>query len=774
MIKLGIKDLANFICQTGDLTSEFFSNKDLEAGTKVHKLIQSKYNEDSQAEVYIKKEINYQGKDILLHGFIDGVLLINDELIIEEIKSTTLEIEEFNPETKLEYLAQLKIYGYLYALEHNMDMIHLRLTYVSIIDYSQDSVDYILSIDELEEFTFDILEQYMYWLNLQEEANKQKNETIQSIKFPFKTMRKGQRDMMKACFKTMNDKDITYVVAPTGIGKTMATMFSSLKTLKENDKLFYLTAKGSGKKAPLQAIRLLANQGLKIKTIVITAKKKICNTCSSSCSPEECPFAKSFFNKLKDATLSIYEHYDIFDEETILKVANDYSICAFEFSLYLSYFCDIVIADYNYVFDPRAHLVRYFDDDTYNPKVLVDEAHNLIARSKDMYSASITDEDLRKLRRLLTGYKPTIRNSVNKALEQLETYQELLREKALYIKELNDIDFVVYLKQVLNKCDEIFEQSKTNRKIDNKDEVMEIYFKILEYTTIADYFGPTHRLLLKKEQDVVSIEMLCMDASDFILKTIEESIKGIVFFSATLTPFNYHANLLTKGKGNFLELESPFDPNNLDIIINNKISTKYKSRTESIDYIIESIETLTNTHSGNYIIFFPSYQYMNMVLDCIDNPNYDIVIQKSNSNEDERNKIIEEFNDTTRCKVGFFVMGGLFSEGLDFVGDSLNGVIIVGVGLPLYCDENNLLKEYFEVEYQNGFDYAYTYPGFTKVIQAVGRVIRSDEDRGVAILIDERFTYSKYYELMPSHWKNKKIITNAYGLKNEILKFYKK
>ena len=303
---------------------------------------------------------------------------------------------------------------------------------------------------------------------------------------------------------------------------------------------------------------------------------------------------------------------------------------------------------------------------------------------------------------------------------------------------------------------------------------MDIYFKILEYTTIADYFGPTHRLLLKKEQDVVSIEMLCMDASDFILKTIEESIKGIVFFSATLTPFNYHANLLTKGKGNFLELESPFDPNNLDIIINNKISTKYKSRTESIDYIIESIETLTNTHSGNYIIFFPSYQYMNMVLDCIDNSNYDIVVQKSNSNEDERNKIIEEFNDTTRCKVGFFVMGGLFSEGLDFVGDSLNGVIIVGVGLHLYCDENNLLKEYFEVEYQNGFDYAYTYPGFTKVIQAVGRVIRSDEDRGVAILIDERFTYSKYYDLMPRHWKNKKIITNAYGLKNEILKFYKK
>ena len=336
MIKIGIKDLANFICQTGDLTTEFFSNKDLEAGTKVHKFIQSKYNEESKAEVYIKKEMNYQGKDILLHGFIDGVLNIDDELIIEEIKSTTLEIEQFNPETKKEYIAQLKLYGYLYALENNIDTIHLRLTYVSIVDYSYDSIDYILSIDELEDFTFDLLEQYMYWLNLQEEANTQKIKTIESIKFPFKTIRQGQRDMMKACFKIMNDKDILYVVAPTGIGKTMATMFSSLKTLKENEKLFYLTAKGSGKKAPLQAIKLLSEQGLKIKTIVITAKKKICNACKASCSPEDCPFAKKYFDKLREATLSIYEKHDIFDEETILNVANNYSICAFEFSLYLS------------------------------------------------------------------------------------------------------------------------------------------------------------------------------------------------------------------------------------------------------------------------------------------------------------------------------------------------------------------------------------------------------------------------------------------------------
>ena len=770
MIKIGIKDLANFVCQTGDLTTEFFSNKDLEIATKVHKLIQSKYNEESQAEVYIKKEMTFQNKNILLHGFIDGVLNIENELIIEEIKSTTLEIEEFNPENKKEYIAQLKIYGYLYALEHNIDPIHLRLTYVSVVDYSVNKIDYICSLDDLEEFTFNVLSKYMYWLDLQQESNYNKTKTIEEIKFPFSSMRSGQRDMMKVCFQTMNTNNILYAIAPTGIGKTMATMFSSLKTLKENDKLFYLTAKGSGKKAPLQAIKLLSKNGLKIKTIVLTAKKKICNIQKGACTPDECPYAKGFFNKLREATIDIFEHNDIFDEETILDISEKHELCAFEFSLYLSYFCDIVIADYNYVFDPRAHLVRYFEDDTYTPKVLVDEAHNLISRSKEMYSAIISDEDLRKLRRLLTGYKPSSRTQINKAIEQIETYQELLTEKALHIKEINDIDFVIYLKHILNKCDEIFD---ANKKISNKDEIMDIYFKLLEYTTIADYFGPTHRLLIKKQDDVITMEMLCLDASDFILETIEKSIKGIVFFSATLSPFEYHSNLLTKGKGNFIELQSPFDSKKLDIIINNKVSTKYKSREASIDYIIESIEILTSSHKGNYIVFFPSYQYMNMIIENIVNPEYEMIVQKSNISEQERNRIIERFNDTENCKVGFFVMGGIFSEGLDFVGDSLNGVIIVGVGLPLYCDENNLLKDYFDNEYQNGFEYAYTYPGFTKVVQAVGRVIRCEEDKGVAILIDERFTYGKYLELMPRHWTNKKVITSSYNLKKEIINFYK-
>ena len=770
MDKIGVRDLAYFIHQSGDLTTEFFSNHDMLLGSRAHDYLQSQYGPNDKAEYYIKREISYLGKTYILDGYIDGILNEDEKIIIEEIKSTTKELDEITIDYHKEHLAQAKIYAYLYALENNMDVINIRLTYISVVDYDLKSFDMIAKFDDLEDFTLDTLEQYISWLNMLKTNQNDKIETLETIKFPFDSERPGQRKLMKATYKALTDDEILYCIAPTGIGKTMATMFSALKTLKENDKLFYLTAKGSGKNAPLDAIKILSNKGLKIKAIDITAKKKICNAKMGHCNPDECPFTKGYFEKLNQATREIFDKYDIFSEDVILEITNKYQMCAFEFSLYLSYFCDIVIADYNYAFDPSARLIRYFEDDSYKPKVLVDEAHNLVDRSKDMYSAIINEIDIRTLRAKLNGYKPSIRNDCNKALEILDSYREYLTDKTTIIETSMNHDLNVILRNIFQKCDQIFEE---NKKIKDKDLALESYFKIMDFLNISEIYSETHRMIIKLTDDKISINYFCLDASKFILETIKQSIHGIVFFSATLYPIDYHANLITSGEGKYLELESPFDSNNLDIIINNKISTKYKNRIDSIDSIIETIEILTESKEGNYIIFFPSYAYMNMVIDQIIEPSYEMIIQKNNLSEQEKNDIINKFKTSTNTKVGFFVMGGVFSEGIDYIGDALSGVIIVGVGLPLICDENNLLKDYYELTYQNGFNYAYTYPGFNKVIQAVGRVIRDYNDRGVAILMDERFNYSEYQLLMPHHWQNRKNISNMYQLKKELKEFNK-
>lgn len=764
---IAVKELAYFVCQSGDLTTEFFSNRDLEAGRHAHEFHQSHYNEKSKKEVYIKSEITYQNETYTLHGFIDGVLNIKDKIIIEEIKSTSLDLEEITLDYHTEHLAQLKIYAYLYAINNNLEEVNIRLTYISLVDYVLKSFDLTIKTDELERFVLNIFEEYVIWLNLLEKATQVKVETIQSIKFPFKEKRAGQQKLMKAVYQNMLDEDILYTIAPTGIGKTMATMFAALKSLKDKDKLFYLTAKGSGKSAPVDAVELLEKNGLKIKSIDITAKRKICNCNKKNCNPDDCPFAIGYFTRLKAATFEIFEKHNVFTREVILEIANKHMICAFEFSLYLSYFCDLIIADYNYVFDPKAHLIRYFDDDTYKPKVLVDEAHNLISRSKEMYSATISEDDIRLLRRKLSSYKPSSRNLCNNVIKIFDNYHDKLAEKAIHFSVDDDQELNKALISLRDRVDEVLNE---NKLIKDKDEILDVYFKIMDFCRIANYYSDTHRLLAKLTNDNVLISYNCLDASSFILDTIKESIYGITFFSATLYPLEYYMDLLTKANGNFLELQSPFDPNNLQIIINKSVSTKYVDRENSIDSIIETIETLADK-GGNYIIFFPSYAYMNMVYDRIINPSFECIVQRNDLTELEKENIIEKFKTTNNTKFGFFVMGGVFSEGIDFIGDALNGVIIVGVGLPLVCDENNLLKEFFDERYpEKGFDYAYMYPGFSKVIQAVGRVIRDKDDKGVAVLMDNRFMQYRYRELMPPHWKNITCISNNYSLKKLIKK----
>lgn len=769
---IGVKEIAYFVHSSGDLTNEFSANKSNLEGKRAHIFLQEKFPSTSFKEVYVKREVSVDGKEVIINGFIDGVHKDAPYDVIEEIKSTKLELEQVGLDYHLEYVAQLKMYGYLYGIEHNQSEVHLRLTFISTITYETKSFDIIKPLDELEDFFFTTVSTYLVFYNQVEKAVENRIVTIEQMKFPFSHMRRGQRDLMAATFQVMKNKEILYCIAPTGVGKTIATLFSALKTLTgPMDKLFYLTAKGMGKKVAVNAVNMLYAQGLRMKTVVLTAKAKSCQAKQKNCDPEACPYANKYFFKIRDAITDIFNYNGVYNYDVILEYATKHQICAFEFSLDISNFCDLIISDYNYAFDPKTHLIRYFDETNYRPKILVDEAHNLIDRSKEMYSSFIDISTIKKLRSSVTGIKPTLRKEANKAIELLEEYDGKLTEQYTYHQDELDNALVEILYQISRKCDQIFADNKI---FEHREEALEAYFCIHDFLRTVDIYCDVHKTLVSKSNNGnFTMVLRCFDASKFLYETIKNSVHGIVFFSATLFPIKYHMDLLTGGVGKYLTLQSPFDEGNLKLVVNDQISTKYIHRIASVEDIISTIDILLESKPGNYIVFFPSYSYQQMVLDKLGEVEYQTIVQQQSMSEQDRDDIFSLFFETKQTKLGFFVMGGVFSEGLDYIGDLLSGVIIVGVGIPQVCLENDLAKEFFDQQYGRGFDYAYTYPGFNKVVQAAGRVIRSETDKGVVILLDARYRYRVYQELMPPTWKNRRYISTSSQLRNELKAFWR-
>lgn len=767
---IAVKELAQFIYSSGDLTREFFSNKPNLDGKKAHSYLQNQYNNESKKEYYIKSEFSYKENEYIIHGFIDGVLESNGVIILEEIKSTQTKLKTIDLDFHKEYLAQLLLYAYLYANINLLDTINLRLTYIHTPDYETKSFDMIKTKDELETFFNDTLERYTSWLNLVEDSNNETLETVKNVKFPFETKREGQQDLMRATYYTLCNKNILYAIAPTGIGKTMATLFSGLKTItKRDEKLFYLTAKSMGKSVVRDSINLLLDKGLKLKAIVLTSKAKACFTGEKICKPDKCKYAKGYFDRLRNAVEDIYVHESLLSEEKIKEYAIKYKICPFEFSLDLSEFCDLIVGDFNYVFDPKAHLIRYFEDNKYKIKILCDEAHNLVDRSREMYSSSLKHTDVVNLIECLMQFDKTLFRKKSMLLNMLKEFEDIMSENLYYYSHYLDEGLINLLKQIENISFNIFSDYE---EFDGRDDALIYYFNLKDLLDTSEYYSENHMFMIKKVDNIFHIEVRCMDASSFLMDTINASSLGIVFFSATMYPINYYMDLLTKGNGKYLTLESPFDSKRLKLIVNDTISTKYKDRENTIDEIADTIRSLVNSKKGNYIAFFPSYKYIELVFDKLKDLDTTIVVQNRLMNEIDRENVLEIFKNTYEAHLGLFVLGGSFSEGVDFQGDLLNGVVVVGVALPMVNIENNLLSEFFENKYGKGFDYAYTYPGFTKVVQAAGRVIRTFSDYGVVILVDRRYKYKTYTQLMPNSWNERDIISNKKELLDSLEAFW--
>ncbi|QVK19921.1 hypothetical protein KHQ82_06180 [Mycoplasmatota bacterium] len=465
---------------------------------------------------------------------------------------------------------------------------------------------------------------------------------------------------------------------------------------------------------------------------------------------------------MKKATEDIYTNEIMFTRDVIEKFAREYTICPFEFSLYLSYFSEVIICDYNYAFCPKSHLKRYFEEKNYEPILLVDESHNLVSRSKSMYSAELLKSSIIKLKKLLKNEKIRVNQEINSLVKNFDNLGD---KKSLFINELTN-EFIDSFDRLFYKLNKYLAE---NADFSERDEVITIYFEMNDFSRILEYFNDAYKVRIETKGDV-KVSLICLDASEFLFNTVSNFCYGTVFFSATLSPLEYYKQLITQGEGEHIVLKSPFPKENLNIIVQDSISTKYRNRDDSVSEIVKTIKTMIDNKKGKFIVFFPSYTYLEKVNNSLD-VNINKVTQRRDMTYKERSVFLDKFKEEESI-IGLFVMGGIFAEGIDYVGDMLDGVIIVGVGLPMYGDYNNMLKSYFDEKFGNGFDYAYTFPGINKVIQAVGRLIRTEIDTGVAILIDERFSNYKYRNLFPPEWSHYKVINDTNEIKKKIGLFW--
>lgn len=752
-IKVSVRNLVEFLLRTGDLDSSFFRVNRAAEGTRIHKKIQKAQKEDYRPEVTLKCNIEYDEFVLAIEGRADGIIESNDGITIDEIKSTMSPVEMIDENYSEVHWAQAKCYAYIYASLNNIESINVRLTYCHL---DTEEIKYLLksySIAQLQEFFDSLVQNYYNWAKLAYNWQTNRDKSIRELKFPFDEYRKGQRELAVAVYKTITSAKNIFVKAPTGTGKTVSTLFPSIKAMGEghSSKIFYLTAKTITRSVAEEAFSIMRTKGLKFRAVTLTAKEKICILEKSSCNPVDCEVAKGYFDRINDAIMDILTHEEELKRENIEKYATKHRVCPFEFSLDLTLWADAVVCDYNYVFDPRVYLKRFFTEKG-DYTFLIDEAHNLVDRAREMYSAEVYKKPVLKLKREMKELDPKI----SKVLGRLNTFmlnmKKLCNEKGFYVSREGDKEIYSILRKFVSECEVYLAK---NEKLKMGDELLELYFNAIIFVKICELYDERYVTYVEKQDDDVKLKLFCLDPSYLLGEALKKGKSG-VFFSATLIPLEYYRGILGGSDEDYtMSIESPFSPDNRKLLVADSISTRYVNRERSYKDIVESIRNLTGCRCGNYMVFFPSYQYMNTVYElfCCEYPEVKVHIQATYMTEEEREKFLELFSpqpDVTT--IGFCVMGGIFSEGIDLKSDRLIGTVIVGVGLPQVCLERDIIRDYFNERNSQGFEYAYMFPGMNKVMQAAGRVIRSEMDKGVILLIDERFTNRSYLSLFPKDW----------------------
>lgn len=775
-IKISVRNLVESVLRSGDLDTRFMGASRALEGTKAHQKLQKGRGEGYTPEVSLKHSFQYKDFNFIIDGRADGILKESNEIIIEEIKSTTGALEFIEEDYNILHWAQAKCYGLIYSIQNNLEHVLIQLTYFQLDTEETKCFRRKFSKEELSEFIYDLLDKYTVWAKLTMDWQQQRDTSIKTLQFPFDKYRNKQRDLAVSVYRTVLEGKKLYVQAPTGIGKTISTLFPAVKALGEGktSKLFYLTAKTITRSVAEEAFFKMQGKGLKFKTITLTAKDKICFEKDSSCNPEQCQYAKGHFDRINDALLDILENETIITREIIENYARKYMICPFEFSLDVTLWTDCVICDYNYVFDPRVYLKRFFQDDGGDYTFLIDEAHNLVDRAREMFSTEINKRPILNLKKAMKLKEPRISKALNKLNSFMIEMRHLCEHDINYVMKDDPKDIYPLLRKFISESEEWLTK---NEKGENYEELLELYFNAMAFIRISELYDERYVTYIENTRDDLKIKLFCLDPS-FLLKEAVRRGRSAVFFSATLSPMKYFKEILGGEEGDYsMRLPSPFSIENRSLIIANNISTKYKYRDNSYDKIVEYINAVIRQRRGNYIVFFPSYQYMKEVYNRFSEKYNDVnlLMQSNSMSEEEREEFLSKFEEKNEdIMLAFGVLGGIFSEGIDLRGERLIGTIIVGVGLPQICFERDIIKDYFEAKNGSGYEYSYMYPGMNKVLQAAGRVIRSEEDMGVILLIDDRFTKPEYQVLFPREWISHVRVSSIKELERNIKIFWDK
>lgn len=813
-VRVSVRSLVEFILRSGDIDNRKAASPEnaMQEGGRIHRMIQRRMGPSYQAEVSLSHAYDAGEYEIVVEGRADGIITesVKDALpqpaiaektdggvetrlavtpgqeqavqkltvTIDEIKGTYHDLKKMKAPVPV-HLAQAKCYAYIYATQKKLSDIRVRMTYCHIeteeIRYFHEEYLY----EELQEWFEDLMGQYRKWADYQFAWQKGRQESIKKLAFPF-PYREGQKELASYVYQTIYHKRKLFIEAPTGAGKTISTIFPALKAMGEGlcERIFYLTAKTITRTVADDTITLMREKGLQLKSVILTAKDKICFIEETECNPAACPYAKGHYDRVNEAMYDLLTHADNFTRERIEEYAEKYRVCPFEMCLDMSLFADAVICDYNYLFDPHVYLRRFFAEGVRGEYIfLVDEAHNLVERGREMYSALLCKEAFLEMKKTVKAYDERIAKNLDRCNKEMLA----LKRECEGCQVVEETDALVRALLRLGAAIEDYLEDHDDSPV--RADILSFYFEVshfLEMYELADENYVTYSEL--REDGSFIVKLFCVNPAGN-LKNCMRRGRSTILFSATLLPIQYYKTLLGAEDGDYeVYARSVFRPEKLGLYIGSDVTSRYSRRSDAEYYRIAAyIHNIIEKRHGNYMVFFPSHSFLQRVYEIYRDyfnaeGEVECILQESHMNEEAREAFLNRFRGNEDCDLqrliqmdieveeersllGFCVMGGIFSEGIDLKNDSLIGAVIVGTGLPQVCNERELLKKYFDGWGENGFDYAYRYPGMNKVLQAAGRVIRTVDDFGVVALLDERFLSPAYQRLFPREWQERVVVT---------------